>query len=161
MLVSAEEPVEGSYELTGAFDGRQVVAIGDYRQGASPEAGGGVPCLGLREYPGTRLPTTSVKPSRKGSRPPAPHVGPPGSPGRGARSIGLPGSPARAPACTAPPTTLLGGLWGARRAASLSPGPLVSAGPRPPQERSRLADARKVDGGERRVDRASETGASI
>ena len=48
MLVSGEEPVEGSYELTGAFDGRQVVAIGDYRQGASLEAGGGVPCLRLR-----------------------------------------------------------------------------------------------------------------
>jgi hypothetical protein len=74
MLVSAEEPVEGSYKLTGAFDVRQVVAIGDYRQGASPEAGGGVPCLGLREYPGTRLPTTSVKPSRKGSRSPAPRA---------------------------------------------------------------------------------------
>jgi hypothetical protein len=67
MLVSAEEPVEGSYELTGAFDGRQVVAIGDYRQGASPEAGGGVPCLGLREYPGTCLPTTSVKPLGRGA----------------------------------------------------------------------------------------------
>ena len=74
MLVSAEEPVEGSYESTGAFDGRQVVAIGDYRQGASPEAGGGVPGLGLREHPGTCLPTTSVKPSRRGIRPPAPRA---------------------------------------------------------------------------------------
>jgi hypothetical protein len=67
MRVSAEEPVEGSYKLTGAFEVRQVVAIGDYRQGASPEAGGSVPGLGLREHPGTRLPTTSVKPSRRGA----------------------------------------------------------------------------------------------
>jgi hypothetical protein len=46
-----EELVEGRHESIWTLDVGQVAAVGDYRQGASPEASGGVLRLGLREYP--------------------------------------------------------------------------------------------------------------